>query len=351
MQGESIVSSATPVVCQVCGVSYAGADKSRCPNCGIETGGREPDRFAGRIEKCYKFIERIGEGGMGVVYRGEQIILKKTVALKLTAGTLSEEETGRLLREAQLAARVEHPNVVQVFDADVVDGRLFIVTQFVAGRSLEKVIEAERLSPIECARIVRAAASGLAAIHEKGIIHRDIKPSNILITDKGEVKISDFGISKEFGKITTRLTSEGFAVGTPAYMSPEQCRGEPLTTATDLYSLGIVFYELLTGSHPYPADDSWALMNKHTGEELPPLTDDVPRPLARIVEEMTRKSADERSLSAAEIAEELDDFIKGNRNKGMRKRAMLFIVGEIVILAAILALVAAVSYAIGARHS
>lgn len=190
------MSSATPVICQVCGVSYAGADKSRCPNCGIETGGKEPDRFAGRIEKCYRFIERIGEGGMGVVYRGE-----------------------------------------------------------------------------------------------------------------------------------------------------------PLTTATDLYSLGIVFYELLTGSHPYPADDSWALMNKHAGEELPPLPDDVPRPLARIVEEMTRKSADERSLSAAEIAEELDDFIKGNRNKGMRKRAMLFIIGEIVILAAILALVAAVSYAIGARHS
>jgi len=180
----------------------------------------------GQTISHYKIIKKLGEGGMGVVYKAEDTKLKRIVALKfLSAIALGGEEKNRFLREAQAAAALNHPNICTIHAIDEVDGQMFIAMEFIEGQSLREKINAGPLKIDEAIKFAMQIADGLQAAHEKGITHRDIKSANIMITEKDQVKIMDFGLAK-LARGGTMLTKEGMTLGTAAYMSPEQARGE-----------------------------------------------------------------------------------------------------------------------------
>ena len=202
----------------------------------------------------YLIKEKIGEGGMGVVYKAEDSILKRTVALKFIKQEAlgNEEEKARFLREAQAAAALDHPNICTVYEICEIGGQNFISMSYIDGKSLEERIQAGPLKQEEAINIAIQIAEGLEAAHEKGIVHRDIKSGNIMLTSKGQVKIMDFGLAKLPGQI--KITREGSTPGTAAYMSPEQARGEEVDSRADIWSFGVVLYEMLTGQLPFKGD-------------------------------------------------------------------------------------------------
>src|SRR5262249_43990175 len=210
----------------------------------------------------YCVFGRIGRGGMGVVYRAIQIGLNRLVALKmLTApgGGLDSEALLRFRKEAEALASLEHPNVVHVFDVGEYEGTPYFAMEFVDGGDLEKVIGGKPMPPADAARLAVKLSTAVEAAHKGGLIHRDLKPANILLTRGGEPKIADFGLAKKFGQARRldagrSLTHAGDVVGTPNYMAPEQARvgaTEKLSPAVDIYSLGAIFYEMLTGRPPF----------------------------------------------------------------------------------------------------
>ena len=201
----------------------------------------------GQTISHYRVVERLGEGGMGVVFKAEDTKLHRFVALKVLppGAPVSEEERARLEREAQAAASLNDPHIATIYEFDESDGRAFIVMEYVEGETLRRRISERLLPTQEAVDLVLAVAEGLSRAHAQGIIHRDIKPENVMISGSGNVKIMDFGLAEVAGR--GRLTREGVTVGTLAYMSPEQVRAEPLDARTDIFSLGVVFYEILTG--------------------------------------------------------------------------------------------------------
>jgi len=209
----------------------------------------------GKTISHYKIIEKIGEGGMGVVYKAEDTKLKRTVALKFLPPVLSidSEVKERFIHEAQAASSLDHPNICTIHEInETEDGQLFIVMACYEGEILKFKIDNCQLTIQESIDIAIQIAQGLTKAHEKGIIHRDIKPANIFITNDGIVKILDFGLAKLSGQI--ELTKTGTTVGTVAYMSPEQARGEPVDHRTDIWSLGTIIYEMLTGLLPFKGE-------------------------------------------------------------------------------------------------
>jgi serine/threonine-protein kinase len=249
-----------------------------CPLCGAplprEAG---PDPLVGRVfQGKFKIVKLIGEGGMGAVYVGEQALGAHTrkVAIKTLHAHLSRDENVRVRfqREVGTLATLEHPNTVQVFDFGTSDdGILYIVMEFVQGRSIASALEKD--GPLSAARVEHILAQicgSLAEAHSKGIIHRDLKPDNIILTDragqKDFVKVLDFGIAKRSGEADrneAKLTQQGMVLGTPPYMSPEQFTGQPLDARSDIYSLGIVAYEMLTGTLPFDAKTAWEWATLH----------------------------------------------------------------------------------------
>jgi len=214
----------------------------------------------------YRLIERIGQGAMGVVYRAHDPQLERDVAVKVIAIALASghgdgEETGaRFAREARVAARLLHPNIVAIYDAGEAGGQLYLVMELVAGESLARQLaRGEFPTPARALDIVAQAADALAAAHEAGVIHRDIKPGNLLLPRGGQVKVTDFGIAKAVGE-TTELTRTGTMVGSPAYMAPEQVQNLPLDGRSDLFSLGVVLFEMLLHRKPFPADTLTSLV-------------------------------------------------------------------------------------------
>ena len=267
----------------------------------------------GKTISHYKIIEKLGEGGMGVVYKAEDTKLKRIIALKfLSAIALGGEDKSRFLREAQAAAALNHPNICTIHAIDEVDGQMFIVMEFIEGQSLRERIE-DGPSKIEDAiKFAVQVADGLQAAHEKGITHRDIKSANIMVTESGQVKIMDFGLAKIAGG--AQLTKDHSTLGTVAYMSPEQARGEPVDHRTDIWAFGVVLYEMLTGQLPFRGEYEAAMMYSILNEEPEPassLQSDMPAGFEAVLKKALAKKSDERYQNMSDVIADLKNLFVG----------------------------------------
>ncbi|MFT5434602.1 MAG: serine/threonine protein kinase, partial [Myxococcota bacterium] len=220
----------------------------------------------------YRIVEKLGEGGMGVVYKAEDTALERAVALKFLADHLlnDEEAKARFLREAKAAAALHHPNVCPVYEIAEADGKTFIAMAFLEGESLEDRIAKGPLPIKEALEIARQVAEGLQAAHAKSIVHRDIKPANILISPEGRPTIMDFGLARLTE--ASRLTKVDTAMGTVAYMSPEQAQGMDVDSRSDIWALGCVLYEMVSGQRPFLGQYDQALLYEIVHEQVAPLT-------------------------------------------------------------------------------
>ena len=256
----------------------------------------------------YRIVEQVGEGAMGVVYRATDPVLNRTVAVKVMCDAVARDDDlrGRFLREAQAAGSLQHPNVITIYDFGEVDGHLFIAMEFVEGQDLEDLANRNVALPfVDKLDIVIDVLSGLAFAHKRGIVHRDIKPANIRIDDEGRARVMDFGIAHLSASSMTRT---GIMVGTPAYMAPEQIVGTPVSPATDLFSVGTVLYELLSGSKPFQAESIQSIMYQIVSQPAPPLNSaklGIPAALESIVNRAMAKDAQDRYPSAVEMANAL----------------------------------------------
>ena len=259
-----------------------------------------------RLADRYSIEDRVAAGGMGAVFRATDDRLGRSVAIKILKEELADDErfVERFRREARAAAALTHPNVANVFDYGEDDGRPFIVMELVEGRDLSRVLREEGPIEPERARGVAAGVCGaLAHAHAAGLVHRDIKPGNIMLTDGDQVKVTDFGIARAVGEST--LTATGNVMGTAHYISPEQAAGSAVGPASDIYSLGIVLYEMLTGAVPFTGDSPISIAMRHVSDPVPPpseLAADVPGDLDDAVARATQKDPDDRYRSADEMA-------------------------------------------------
>jgi eukaryotic-like serine/threonine-protein kinase len=267
---------------------------------------------AGTLSGRYETAERLGSGGMSNVYKATDRILERTVAVKILAEHLSDDErfVARFRREALAVAKLIHPNIVQVYDTGVDAGRHYIVMEYVDGRSGAQILQRNgAIEPELAAEIAIQSCAGLDYAHRRGIIHRDVKPGNLMVVGGpvggGEmtVKLTDFGIARAMEQ--TRITQVGSVVGTAAYLAPEQVRGEEATPATDVYALGVVLYQFLTGRLPYEGSSLAELAVRQQNEKpLPPSTynGDVPETLSAAVQRALEGDPSRRYASAAELA-------------------------------------------------
>jgi len=305
--------------------------KVKCPKCkteftvpdprtkaGKQAEARPADPLVGKKIAHYQIESLLGQGGMGKVYRARNISLDKTCALKILPPEFAKQDSKlieRFIREARSAASIQHSNVLPVHFIGQEQGQYFIEMDYIEGGTLEDRLTAapgSGMEPREAARIIRDVALALAAAQTKGIVHRDIKPSNVMLTKEGQVKVADFGLAKITGAATTSLTMSGMIVGTPLYMSPEQSEARETDHRSDIYSLGVMFYQLLTGSPPYTAGTPVAILLQHVREPIPDLRQaapGVPPALAAIVTRMMAKKPEERYQSCAEVARDIDAFL------------------------------------------
>ncbi len=230
----------------------------------------------GQTISHYKITEKLGEGGMGVVYKAEDTKLRRVVALKFLRSELIEnpEHRERFLREAQAAAALDHPNICTIYEIDEDAGRTFLAMAFIEGLTVKDKIAQRPLKLDQALDIAVQTAQGLQAAHEKGIVHRDIKGANIMVTPPGQVKIMDFGLAQLAER--SKLTETTTILGTPSYMSPEQARGEKTDRRADLWSLGVVLYEMIAGRLPFVGERQEAVLYGITSEEPEPVTGECP---------------------------------------------------------------------------
>ncbi len=258
----------------------------------------------------------LGRGGMGVVYEAVDTRLARKVAIKMVGeGIGGPSAAARFFQEARAAARLSHPNVVAVYELGEQNGSCYIVLEYLDGGSMAQALERGPIPWPQATRIVADACRGLAAAHEAGLIHRDIKPANILCTRDGTAKVTDFGLAKLAEQIQATLTATGRVLGTPAYMSPEQCQSEPLDHRTDIYSLGASYYALLTGHGPYGESASAPkVMFAHCYKPVPDpreVVPDLPEGCAAVVLRAMAKDPAERYQSAAEMLADLETLLAG----------------------------------------
>jgi serine/threonine-protein kinase len=257
----------------------------------------------------YRVQRTLGQGGMAAVYLAQDSELERPVAIKVLAEHLASDDAfrHRFLREARMAAKLSHPNIVHVYDQGEEEGRPFIVMEYVDGPTLSD--ELKRNGPLSPARVVDLAlqiCGGLEHAHSSGLVHRDIKPGNLLLREDGTVKIADFGIAR--AAQATKLTQIGSVLGTAAYLAPEQAAGEPVTAAADIYSLGCVLFQLLTGRTPYVFETLPELVVKQREEPITPIRElraEVPAELEAAVMHCLARGPDYRPASAAALAQEL----------------------------------------------
>ena len=258
----------------------------------------------GKTISHYKILEKLGQGGMGVVYKAEDLKLKRCVALKFLSSSIVDDKTRqRFIHEARAASALEHPNICAIHEIDETpEGQMFIVMPCYEGESLQAKIERGRLKLDEAAEIAIQVASGLAKAHEKGIVHRDIKPGNIFVTSDGLAKIVDFGLAKLSGR--TKLTRTGTTPGTVSYMSPEQLKGADIDHRSDIWALGVVLYEMITGETPFRGDYEQAMSYSIMNEAPKPvrsLRPDAPVEVERLIEKTLSKDPNERYQKAIEL--------------------------------------------------
>ncbi|MGZ5380757.1 MAG: serine/threonine-protein kinase, partial [Thermoanaerobaculia bacterium] len=286
----------------------------------------------GEVLAHYRIAERLGEGGMGEVFRAEDLKLRRPVALKLLRG--AEDQEGRLLREARFASQLNHPNIAVVYDVDTVEreGRRqsFIAMEYVAGRTLSAFLKERAPEVPETVDIVLQVAEAIAAAHARGVVHRDIKPGNVMVDGRGHVKVLDFGLaafrpvpgdgSKTWSPIGVDPTrsAPGAVLGTVAYMSPEQALGRVVDARTDVFSLGVLLWELLAGRRPFEGANTVAVIDALLHAEPPSLTrlnPAVPRELEALVVKMLAKDR-ERRATMRDVARELSALAGGSSRAG-----------------------------------
>ena len=280
--------------------------------------------LVGQTVSHYTILSKLGLGGMGVVYKAEDTRLKRTVALKFLPPELTQDQAARerFFHEAQAASALEHTNICSVHELGEHDGRAFLVMGFYEGETLKQKIDRGPM-PIEAVlNIAMHTARGLSRAHEAGIVHRDIKPANLIVTPRGEVKILDFGLAKIAGR--TMLTRSGSTFGTAAYMSPEQAQGESVDHRTDIWSLGVVLYEMIAGRRPFTSDYEQALIYQIINTEPEPLSKLRPEPpagLAQIVGHAMAKQPGERYQTVDLLLEDLTAVSEGLRPVTAKPRA------------------------------
>jgi tetratricopeptide (TPR) repeat protein len=313
--------------CSSCGSRLGGSDVT-LTNAGVETNWSRATRVESAgigdgstlqvgsvIADRYELLKLLGEGGMGSVYKARDRELDRLVALKVIRSELAGHPTvlQRFKQELILARKVTHRNVVRIFDLGVADGLRFITMEFVEGRDLSSLLEdRHKLSPEETVKILRQVCSALEVAHHEGVVHRDLKPQNIMVEGNGRACVMDFGLARSME--ATGLTQVGAIMGTPAYMSPEQAKGMPADERSDLFSLGIIAYQMLTGKVPFKADTALASMLLRTqGPPTPPieLEPSLPKGLSDIVLKMLATAPEARYQTAAELNKDLHDWQEG----------------------------------------
>jgi serine/threonine protein kinase len=304
--------------------------------------------FVGRTLKHYAVEEWLGQGGMGVVYRALDTKLRRPVAIKLLRPDLvaNPDRRARFVQEARAAASLTHPAIAQIYDIDEAEGELFIAMEYIDGRTVSRLISASELDLLSAVEIAQQIAEGLAKAHAQGLIHRDIKSDNIMVTGDGHAKLLDFGLAKLFdsgpdagggpaaaapagptvtqtmaGPAAATQTMVGTVRGTINYMSPEQARGRALTPASDVFSLGIVLYEMVCGDRPFKGDTPLDTMHSIAFEEPKPVTvvrKNLPFQLHRILTRCLRKKAEDRYPDAQGLAADLKN-LKRDLESGTRE--------------------------------
>jgi len=271
-------------------------------------------RLQTTLGKQFTVGSLLGQGGFAVVFRARDEVLRRDLAIKVldVQGAPSPTLSERFVREAQTIARLEHPNIVPIYqvDADPQDGLLYIVMRCVDGPSLRQLVATHgRLSVGDAARVARQVADALHYAHSEGVVHRDVKPDNILLDHRGHVFVTDFGIAKAAQAASAaQLTTEGMIIGTPQYMSPEQAAGETVDGRSDIYSLGIVLYQMLSGHPPFDGQSSASILAKQLTATAVPIRDlrsDVPREFSFVLDRMLAKDPAARYQTAAEVSQAL----------------------------------------------
>ena len=304
--------------CPDCGVELEEGSLV-CPHCAtqiapeprtLRTPPPSNERIAPGSLPGYDIESVLGEGGMGVVFLARERALDRRVAIKFM--TEHDRSAGeRFLREARLAATIEHPHVVRIYGYGESSGRPYIAMQYIEGETLARRIQRRGALPIEQAlRITRQTAEALRAAWEKNVVHRDVKPSNILLDPRGQAHLADFGLAKPFFGGDSSITATGSFVGTPYYISPEQAEGNPVDFRGDIYSLGIILYEMLTGERPFEGNTPVAIVAKHLHEPLPSprrLRPEIPREVDALLVEA--------AAVLAEHQEPLTAFINSFRQR------------------------------------
>ena len=281
----------------------------------------------GKTISHYRILDKLGEGGMGVVYKAEDTKLKRIVALKFLPPEITRDQDAktRFVHEAQAASALQHNNICTIHEIDETpDGQMFICMDYYDGETLKDKIKRGPLPVAEAIDIATNIAAGLAKAHEAGMVHRDVKPANLVVTSDGVVKVVDFGLAKLAG--ATRVTKTGTTVGTVAYMSPEQARGEDVDHRSDIFSLGAVFYELLTGELPFRGDHEAAVLYGIANNDPPALSacrGELPDDIQRIIDSLLAKNVDDRYQSALEFIDDITEFREqtGSGRPGARSRA------------------------------
>jgi serine/threonine protein kinase len=287
---------------------------------------RGGDVFAGR----YEIVSPLGRGGMGVVYRARDLEEGRERALKILHTTADDDHAAvRFRREIEILSRIDHPNIVRISDWGVEGGRMYFAADLIEGDDLRVVLRRRNVLPVvEVAEIGSTLAGALGAAHSYGIVHRDIKPHNVMIGPDGRLTLLDFGIARGAGIEMNTVTATGVMIGTPEYMSPEQFQGLRVDARSDLYSMGVVLYELLTGALPFQGDTPVSLGIRHQTVLPPPIRTqrpNVPAWLERTIMRCLEKDPGRRFASAAELAAELTRVREGER----RERALAN--GDVVI--------------------
>jgi serine/threonine-protein kinase len=311
--------------CSRCGTQNKDTAKF-CDSCGLDltaatpTGVRaetpevtELDMVRQELNEEYDVLEELGRGGMAIVFKAKEKQLDREVAIKVLPFSLAfdKEFVERFQREARTSARLEHPNIIPIYRVGKSGRVIYFVMKFLRGKPLSTVLVARgSLPPGEIKKILAEVGKALAYAHKKEIVHRDIKPDNIMFDEHGHAVVTDFGIAKAASG--GKLTGTGMSIGTPHYMSPEQAKAQPLDGRSDIYSLGVVAYQCLTGSVPFDGEDSFSIGYKHIMEEIPapPLDNPEKRQLFEIIRKMMAKTPAQRFQNA----EELVSVLEGGRS-------------------------------------